>query len=543
MPQDDLSPVETFQSGLDVESPEFRRKLNAVAAWANAISKLRVEGAPYSVSPGGIQIGAPYSRGGEGVASTLLGEIVVTGPNAEADFSDERYWVKILDIDEGVDPMPDERETVEATNVCEIAEGTHSVRKEGGGDLRVEVFEAVDPDTGDKKYYFSRLPNRVFPASWTDASLAFSEESSWADPFSARTGTATEVNGRTWSVSGDQAIIREEGAADFKVDLRNTGVGSPKSVPAGSGCTADSTSYDRDTDQVGLSIQVGTHLCSPTPGTLRLIGRTVVADPNGDMRTVAGEALLQEVTGFAEDKLVAVNAGDTPDYLDQQISAGSNISIATVGGALQISATDTNDDEKVALGSVNTPTDTPAYLNEQLVAGTGINFIDDGDTITIENAGSGANNQVAVKSGCSPDFLDAVLNVGPASGGGANANGDQWITEHQEGVGGCTLVLRHADPQTGSVTTVTADSLSIRQGGGVDEFYLRLNTRAVTHDDKGHVTGTSSGASELALELVEVVTDLQVSGTDLQMKTQEIFVLKARTESGWTTWHPGTACP
>ena len=64
MGQSDLSPVETFPVGMEVSSAEFRAKLNVTAAWAHAISKLRVEGAPFSVGVGGITIGHQQESGG-----------------------------------------------------------------------------------------------------------------------------------------------------------------------------------------------------------------------------------------------------------------------------------------------------------------------------------------------------------------------------------------------------------------------------------------------------------------------------------------------
>jgi hypothetical protein len=35
---------------------------------------------------------------------------------------------------------------------------------------------------------------------------------------------------------------------------------------------------------------------------------------------------------------------------------------------------------------------------------------------------------------------------------------------------------------------------------------------------------------------------VQINGLDLQIKTRDIYVLKADAESGWTTIHTGTEC-
>ena len=41
---------------------------------------------------------------------------------------------------------------------------------------------------------------------------------------------------------------------------------------------------------------------------------------------------------------------------------------------------------------------------------------------------------------------------------------------------------------------------------------------------------------------VTVVTDVRVSGLELQKKTRQVWVIKADAESAWTTWHTGTQC-
>ena len=41
---------------------------------------------------------------------------------------------------------------------------------------------------------------------------------------------------------------------------------------------------------------------------------------------------------------------------------------------------------------------------------------------------------------------------------------------------------------------------------------------------------------------VEVITDFQVTGTTLQVKTREIVIVPAGDESAWTTKHTGTEC-
>lgn len=44
------------------------------------------------------------------------------------------------------------------------------------------------------------------------------------------------------------------------------------------------------------------------------------------------------------------------------------------------------------------------------------------------------------------------------------------------------------------------------------------------------------------LSLQTHVTDVQVSGVELQKKTREEYVMASGAESGWTTWHTGEAC-
>ena len=47
----------------------------------------------------------------------------------------------------------------------------------------------------------------------------------------------------------------------------------------------------------------------------------------------------------------------------------------------------------------------------------------------------------------------------------------------------------------------------------------------------------------LSTSAVTVVTALQVSGNNLQYKTQAIRAVNVAAESEWTTWHEGTDCP
>lgn len=54
------------------------------------------------------------------------------------------------------------------------------------------------------------------------------------------------------------------------------------------------------------------------------------------------------------------------------------------------------------------------------------------------------------------------------------------------------------------------------------------------------IRGFSLGSGAVTLT---VVTDIRVSGTTFQYKTRSITVSSAGTESAWTTWHTGTACP
>ena len=45
------------------------------------------------------------------------------------------------------------------------------------------------------------------------------------------------------------------------------------------------------------------------------------------------------------------------------------------------------------------------------------------------------------------------------------------------------------------------------------------------------------------IETQSVITDFQVTGQTLQVKTRDISILPKGAESGWTTKHTGTTCP
>jgi len=48
---------------------------------------------------------------------------------------------------------------------------------------------------------------------------------------------------------------------------------------------------------------------------------------------------------------------------------------------------------------------------------------------------------------------------------------------------------------------------------------------------------------EARITALTVVTGVQVSGTDVQIKTRTISAIDVGVESGWTTIHSGTTCP
>lgn len=93
-----------------------------------------------------------------GHLAPLWGKIVVIGPEAEADFSDARYWFKRVLLDDTGEAVDAELSFVEpesdddlflhdvATNLSELLSGGHSIETDGSVIVPVSIVRAHSGD-------------------------------------------------------------------------------------------------------------------------------------------------------------------------------------------------------------------------------------------------------------------------------------------------------------------------------------------------------------------------------------------------------------
>lgn len=202
------------QPGQPIKASEH----NAIIDAAKKAQLLAGENLATKIAPGGTSLfrETPYAK-------TFWGRITALGPNAEADYADERYWVKQICATNAAGDSTSNLTVAEltdtnayhitATNLAELGAGTHTLEAE----LPVKVYIIYDSRSSANIHYVfttggltrgtSDVPYDMLPATPEASESAQADDWEQASPSAGSDGVTIKVITRiVYDDTSDEAL-------------------------------------------------------------------------------------------------------------------------------------------------------------------------------------------------------------------------------------------------------------------------------------------------------------------------------------------------
>lgn len=264
-----------------------------------------------------------------------LGKIVTKGPNGEDDYTDERYWCQRLFIKSEDDPVNNidtgnettfEPNVYTVTNLAEAQAGSHNLLV--GKPYRIVKVDGWNDDSGQSRWVMDiEIPGVPVKITGNDTGDAQYNGRILGGTTTAAPGSAfTSPAGMTVPGSDDALIcnLDESGLTGHRLKTNTFLIGEvvgqttetpPRSIVfvhggvgataspvtlSGSGTTADTSTWGRDSDAVGLvTTDVSRVLWDSTGDVLYAFTRTKTFDARGMLISVSAETRVTVDTPVA----------------------------------------------------------------------------------------------------------------------------------------------------------------------------------------------------------------------------------------------------